>query len=184
MKLYVGDLIFPIASPGFISSAIRKITKSEFSHVGMVYDKNWIFEAHMGKNTRLNPMAEYEGKKFRVLRPKLSNIEKARLKDLMEEFNGTFYSPWDIGTNFAFSWLKPARRRAVVDKLGSKKMMICSELVARMLYTVDPKQFALFKEYGGFQPVDVFMQGLSSGMKEIEEAAAVPAARIDVVPEV
>lgn len=169
MKLYVGDLIFPAPS-GFVGKGIAAVTRSNFSHVGMVYDKNWVFEAHIGKNTRLNPLKEHNGKKFRVLRPNLTTKEKHHLKKLMEEFNGTPYSTWDIFTNFTFSWLRPKARRGLVSKLGSKGMMICSELIGRMLFTVDSKKFAYFNQYGGLQPGDVFDLGMENGMREIKDS--------------
>lgn len=180
MNLYVGDLLFAEAD-GFIGKSISIVTHSPFSHVGMIYNREWIFEAHMVENTRLNPLKDYQGRKFRVLRPRLTNEEKHQLKKLMEEFNGALYSPWDILTNFTFSWLPPATRRNLVAKLGRKKMMICSELVGRLLYTVDPKKFSYLYPYGGLQPADVFVLGVANGMKEIIEPGIKPTEQIDVV---
>ena len=182
MKLYIGDLVFPEPS-GFVGKGIAAVTRSKFSHVGMVYNQEWIFEAHVWINTRLNPMSEYKGKTFRVLRPGLSKIEKHHVKKLMEEFNGNHYSVWDIATNFTFSWLKPITRRKLVNKLGSKKMMICSELVGRILYNVDSDKYKPFEVYSGLQPNDVFVLGLDCGMKEILEAVKEPVKKIEVIQE-
>lgn len=142
-------------SSGAISNGIRAVTRSPFSHVGLIYSNDFIFETHMRVNARFNPLnKKYVGKHIVVVRPELTEGQKADIKRRCEYYDETRYSMWDIATNFAMSWLPPEKRKSIVQGIGTKSMMICSEITATIYY--EGAGFQEFVKSGGLTPSDVF----------------------------
>jgi len=151
-NLQTGDVLF-VEGKGIIGKGIALVTRSKVSHVGIIYNKDLIFETHAGQNARLNPIAKrYAGKNVLVYRPPLSDSDKEKVIKRCHKYNGSKYSMFDIGTNFLFAWMPSKLRRKIVAKLGRKSWMICSEITARILYDVNPTKFDYLKLYEGLQP--------------------------------
>lgn len=166
--LQTGDVLF-VEGKGFISEAIKKVTKSKVSHVGIIYNSKLIFETHYNTNARLNPITKtYKGKKVSVYRP-ITVVDVNRLQELCEEYNGTRYSKWDIFTNFIFSWLPAKKRRTVVAGLGTKKMAICSEMTAKILYEYSKSEFPYLYIYEGLRPEGLKEIGIENNWKLVFE---------------
>lgn len=109
----------------------------------------------MRLNARFNPLnKKYVGKHIIVVRPKLTDGQKKDIKKLCEYYDETRYSLWDIGTNFITSWLPAEIRKSVVEGVGTKSMMICSEMTATIYY--EGAGFVEFSKAGGLTPSDVF----------------------------
>lgn len=150
-----GDVLF-VCGKGIISEGIKLVTQSQVSHVGLIYNSQLIFETHAKQNARLNPIKKhYEGKKIEIYRPPLDEKEKVKLIEICHKYNGSRYSMFDIGTNFAFFWLRSPARRKVVSFLGRKSWMICSEITARILYEVNPEKFSYLAGFEGLRPDDL-----------------------------
>ncbi len=151
-NLKTGDVVF-VSGHGAISHGIRFITRSKASHVGIVYNKQLIFETHLHQNARLNPIkTTYAGKIVEVYRPPLIEVEREKVIKFCHKYNGSKYSLFDIGTNLLFFWLPSRWRRKTVSTLGRKGWMICSEITARILFDVNPEKFKYLGMYEGLQP--------------------------------
>lgn len=153
-EVYTGDLLF-YKGNSLVSKIIQKTTGSNFSHVGLVYDQEHIFETDLswGK-AQLRKLDHYEGKEIYVVRLRqLNNYSK--IKGLCQKYDKTPYSILDISTNLLFSMLKDSLREKLVRLVGTKKFAICSELSARILY--EATKYSPFKHYEGFTPQDLFM---------------------------
>lgn len=154
-KARTGDVLF-VSGTGFVGGGIKFITRSDVSHVGIIYNSQLIFETHAGQNARLNPIKKsYSGKKIELYRPPLDEKEREKVISLCHKYNGSQYSMFDIGTNFLFSWMKSPARRKVVAALGRKGWMICSEITARILYEVNPEKFSYLSTFEGLRPDDL-----------------------------
>lgn len=164
-----GDILFA-KGKGFISNGIKLVTKSEFTHVGAFYSTNLIFETHQKTNAKLSFFQkEYKNKEYVCLRTDLTEDEKQKFKNLVKKYDGTKYSGWDIFTNFVFAWLPSKARRKTVSFLGKKSVMICSELIGRILYEIDPSKFFYLKDYEGNTPYDLYKILLKYYWKNVSE---------------
>lgn len=149
MKLQTGDWLF-LKGHGLI----EKATFSKIRHVGIVFDETSIFETDLKTNARINPLRKYLDKPIDIARPKnLTPRQAFDIKLACAKYKGAPYSYLDIGLNTLFIPLHPWLRKKLIVKLGNKKYMICSELVARISYEV--LLIAYLKDFEGFQPVDL-----------------------------
>lgn len=156
MKLHdivkTGDLLF-VNGNSLVSRIIKKITTGEVNHVGVVYDKDTIFETGLswGKAEK-HKLDKYDNKKIIVVRMrKLEDREK--IQELCDKYSGTPYSIIDIITNIIFSPFNDTIREKFVKTLGTKKFMICSEMSAKILY--ETTGYKPFKDYEGLTPQDI-----------------------------
>lgn len=161
MKKQAIEVVF-FKGSGFVSNSIMKLTDSEVSHVALLLDDGagepWYFETHIGKNAAYVPARKYKDSAvvaFEIL-PKKKEFFNI-VKGLCDKYQFAPYSPWDIFTQGATSWLAPNIRKGLVKFLGGKKFMICSELAARILYEADQEQFAEFEDFEGLTPADLLM---------------------------
>lgn len=154
-----GDLLF-VKGDGFISKIIRKVTSGETNHVGVVYDKDTIFETDLswGK-AEMHPISKYDDKKVYIVRLNQFTVhgnDAEEVKRLCEKYNNTPYSVVDIITNLLLSPFNEKIRTKVVSLVGTKKYAICSELSARIIY--EAANYGPFFDYEGLEPQDLLTQ--------------------------
>lgn len=147
-----GDMLF-VNGNSIISRIIKKVTFGEVNHVGIVYDKETIFETDLswGK-AEFHKLDRYDNKKVIIVRMRKLE-DRVSIKELCEKYNGTPYSIVDIATNLLFSGLKDQIREKFVRTLGTKKFMICSEMSAKILY--EASGYKPFAKYEGLTPQDI-----------------------------
>ena len=147
-----GDLLF-VNGNGLISRLIKKITVGEVNHLGVVYDKETIFETDLswGK-AEFHNLEKYDNKKIILVRMRKLE-DRASIRKLCEKYNGTPYSIVDIATNLLFAPLKDQLREKLVEIFGTKKFMICSEMSAKILY--EASGYKPFSKYEGLNPQDL-----------------------------
>ena len=147
-----GDLLFD-SGTGFISKAIKRFTFGVTNHVGLIYDSDTIFETDVKwKKASLHPLERYNKRSILVMR--LKELEDySKIQELCTQYNGTPYSYWDILTNALFSPLKDEIREWLVERIGTKKFMICSELSARILF--EATNLTELSDYEGLTPQDL-----------------------------
>lgn len=147
-----GDLLFDSGN-GLMSRLIKKFTFGVTNHVGIIYDESTIFETDgKYKKAQFHPLDKYTDRSVLIIR--LKELEDySKIKELCTQYNGTPYSYWDIVTNALFSPLKDEVREWLVEKVGTKKFMICSELSSRILY--EATNLTELSEYEGLTPQDL-----------------------------
>jgi len=150
-KVRCGDVLFSYGK-GIVSSGIKLITRSSVTHVGIIMNKDWIFETHWGQNARLNPLEKYERQNYLIMRPPVDNTDRLKVQDRIKKYNGSRYSTLDIINNFLFCWLPTDFRRDAVSFLGTKGLMICSEITARILWESNKEKFAYLDGFEGLRP--------------------------------
>lgn len=151
----VGDIILKTNSTGQMSWLIRKFTFSNITHAAIVNSPNTLLEMDWKLKAQVNPLTVYNPKDLIVYRPKLDMGEVLKLEELCKKYDGSPYSIWDIITNAATFALAPKIRKDIVMFLGNKKHMVCSELVARIVYETNMKKFECLKQFEAIRPDDL-----------------------------
>jgi hypothetical protein len=133
--IQTGDILF-VKGSSKMSHWVRKFTFGEYTHVGILYDERVIFETdgEYGKATKF-PLSTYNGKDIEIYR--FGNPtwhDKKLMQQLCDKYEGVPYSYWDIIVKAVFFWLHPRIRGKVAAALGTKKFMICNELVMRIMH--------------------------------------------------
>lgn len=148
-------LLFPNSQIGRL---IVKATFGKVNHAAIVVNETTLFETDgdMGK-AKFMPISKYDNRHLLIMRCSYLNNKEADLLKLCQRYNGTPYSYWDIITNGLFCWLRPQLREKVIAFLGTKRFMVCSELVARIVYQLTwRKEWA---DYEGMVPEDIRLLG-------------------------
>lgn len=146
-----GDMIF-VHGNSWISRTIQKVTFSQVNHVGIIYDSKQVFETDItwGKAS-LRDLAKYNKVAVVIVRPK--DIWPKGIQYLCEHYDKTPYSWLDIITNLLLAPFKDEIRKKVVEVVGTKKYMICSELTARIMYEMT--HLSYLRGYEGYTPQDL-----------------------------
>lgn len=147
-----GDLLL-VNGNSIVSRIIKKITTGEVNHIGVIYDKDTIFETDIswGK-AEFHKLEKYDNKKVIILRMRKLE-DRVSVQELCEKYNGTPYSIIDIATNLLLSPFNDSIRQKFVRTVGTKKFMICSEMSAKILY--EASGYKPFAKYEGLTPQDI-----------------------------
>lgn len=133
-KFRTGDWIF-VNGKEWVSKAIRAVTFSKVSHVGIMESEEVVFETDIKwGRAKLNPVVKYKDKSVLVYRPDYEAAQLAKIPALCAERKDRLYSALDIITNFVFAPLHPAIRGKIVSCVGNKRFQICSEQVCDITY--------------------------------------------------
>lgn len=124
VRMEVGDVVmFKPSSP--ISFVIAYLTKSEYSHVGLVVGKDMVVEADRFVNTRLSQI-EFDPNRHALYRvPGLLETQKKIIQEYAVSMIGTRYDYWQIFGWFirlVFGWNKH-------NLFNRSNYLICSELI-------------------------------------------------------
>lgn len=129
MKYNTGDILLT-SSNSLLSKIIRKFTKSEYSHIGMVYniyEKTFIVE-EIGNGLCLTPIEDYlkSDKKLLFRRPKF-NVDGSEYGKFILPFLGKLeYSFFDLIISQPIHLLTG---KWIGSKRTNEKRMICSQFV-------------------------------------------------------
>lgn len=150
-----GDWLLVYPKPDqILGKLIKKFTFGQVSHAALVVDKDTLFETDGDMLTaKFTSIAQYAGRHVIVIAPLSMKDREHDIKVRCEAYKGSPYSYWDIGTNMAFFWLAAPLRRKLISFLGTKKFMLCSELVARITYDVGKHKS--LRDYEGLTPEDL-----------------------------
>jgi uncharacterized protein YycO len=145
----IGDIILYHDGIGFFSRSIRKLTKSQYNHIGIYCGDNIIAEAvekGFVYTNNFNPK-EYSG--VDVYRLKQTyHFKKDKLKKIVDNYIGTKYGWFDICklAVYQVTRIQILRTRT--------KRMICSEAVAQIYYDYGIDLFPEIKNYDYITPED------------------------------
>jgi hypothetical protein len=111
-----------------ISSGIRIVQKTDYSHVRFKYGDQ-IYEAAHGSVSFIGPPNQQSAIVVDSYEIKLSPVEFDKFMDICMYFSGTPYGGWQI-VGFLIANMFGFRRNPLGDK---SKTQICSEIVYRVL---------------------------------------------------
>ncbi|MBO8161170.1 MAG: hypothetical protein H0Z24_05990 [Thermosipho sp. (in: Bacteria)] len=129
MNLKVGDIVF-IKPKGFISTLIAKLTKSEYSHVAIIYSTNnppSILDATW-EGTKIRPLSYYDDRGYDIY----------RLKEELNNFDEFLIRNWilnNIDVKYDYIQLVSFLNRIIfhVNKIfNNPDKFVCSEMVDRL----------------------------------------------------
>lgn len=123
-KLHIGDVILESGDTKYVSDAIKKVTKSQFSHA-MLYTNHTLIHAEGGGVFSKNPqrILVSDSKHLKVLRLK-GNVDPTILKSICDNAGakvGSLYSKIEAAITVVVKNDKPAKNRK----------QFCSRLVAQ-----------------------------------------------------
>lgn len=148
-----GDILL-ICPKNWFGRLIAKFTFGQVNHAAIVYDEAKIFETDGNQfKASFSPIEKYDGRKLVIIKARYLKKEMAKFQELCKKYNGRPYSYWDIGTNALFFFFARPIRSKVVGLFGSKEFMVCSELVARIVYEATGNK--LWKDFEGITPEDI-----------------------------
>jgi len=126
MKTKIGDLILYKDGNSWVSRTIKKLTKSEYNHVGIYVGKGYILEALIKgvKLTNVLNPDKYKGIDRYRLKSEI-NIPHKKIIEVSEKYLGRKYSKYDL----VKIWLYI--KTGIMFKRATKKL-ICSETVSRV----------------------------------------------------
>lgn len=152
-NLKPGDILL-ITPKNTIGKLIVKFTFGKVNHAAICYDSENIFETD-GDIFKADfaEIEKYEGRDVFIVRANYIRDRIKEVKDLCEKYKGRPYSYWDIVTNALFFFLARPIRSKVVGLFGSKEFMVCSELVARIVYEATGNK--IWKDFEGMTPEDI-----------------------------
>lgn len=150
----VGDVILTCPNKGGIGTLIAKFTFGKVNHAAIVYDNVKLFETDGDQyRSTFNNISKYDGREVFLIRAKYMKERAIDLQRICKQYHGFWYSYWDIATNAMFFWLTRQLRTKVVGFFGSKNCMVCSELVARVLFETTGNK--IWKDFEGITPEDI-----------------------------
>jgi hypothetical protein len=157
-----GDWILVFPKKGqWLGQAINTLTFGKVSHAVLVVDKDTLFETDgdIGKAIFTKP-EKYEARHLAIVSPVHMKDRYDQILAECKKLEGSPYSYWDIFTNASFFWLAAPIRKKVVSFFGSKRFMVCSELVARITYEATESSVfydsrAELMNYEGLTPEDL-----------------------------
>jgi len=145
--LQTGDILFAKGT-SLVSKIIRKATKGEATHVGILYDEDTIFETDGSwGQAKFQPLSRYNGKDIEIYRYKsLYPGDFDEIRMLCYAYEGTPYSYWDVIVKLGLCWLPSKLREKLTAALGNRSFMICNELVMRIMLEVTEDKLFLKTE--------------------------------------
>lgn len=148
-----GDwLLFYPKKTNILGKIITRLTFGKVSHAAIYFGDGKIFETDGDLFKAGYADAEqYDGRHIAIIRVK--GLRGKPMMEACEKYKDSPYSYWDIATNGLFFWLAAPLRKNVVQFLGTKKFMICSELVARITYEITGRKE--LHDYEGLTPEDL-----------------------------
>jgi len=148
-----GDVLL-LTPRNFVGRLIAKITFGKVNHAAIVFDANSVFETD-GDQLKADfaPIEKYEGRSMYIIRAGYIRDNLSKVQRLCKFYSGSPYSYWDIVTNATFFFLTRQIRSKVVGLFGSKKYMVCSELISRILYEATGNK--VWKDFEGTTPEDM-----------------------------
>jgi hypothetical protein len=154
----IGDVVFFRKNSSFTSKVIAKMTKSEFTHVGLIigYDKEnkivKIVESNRFVNTRIDTIELKKCKHVVYTTVEEKTQEQIyAIMNLAYKFVGVKYDYWQIIGLF-FSLLFKKRENAWFN---SKNKLICSELIDIIYYKAGIKRKGVYS-LGNVTPQELF----------------------------
>lgn len=124
MEMETGDVVFFRAQDTWISKLISKLTKSEYTHVGLALDNFRIIEADRFVNTRIVKF-EYDEKIHSLYRSKeVDDTMKEKIYTkaiLFEKYPYDYFQIFQWLFRFLFGWN--------VSIINRANRLICSELI-------------------------------------------------------
>lgn len=135
-----GDIIF-VRGDSIISRIIRLFDRGCYSHVAIAVSDTEILEAQYFTRSRIikNPYDSYD-----TISLELSNVEKVRLRKIAESLTGRWYDYRQvIGYVLRKPWNNPNN-------------MICSEIVATILYEFGYNNQVELEEFRMMKPNELY----------------------------
>jgi hypothetical protein len=128
--LQTGDIVFFKASDTFISRLIAKLTKSEYTHVGLMVSGKMMIEANRFIKTRVVPF-QFDPELHQVYRlEKLDGLTKAVINH-----RAMLYKDYSYDYGQIIGWLLRSIFRLKRDNLFNRaNALICSELIDYVYY--------------------------------------------------
>lgn len=150
-----GDwLLFFPKKGAFMGNLITKVTFGKVNHAALYVGDGKIFETDGDfLKAKYTNSADYDGKHILIIRVAGLEGKQSELIAECDKYNGSPYSYWDLITNGAFFWLAAPIRKKVVGFLGTKKFMLCSELVSRITYDITKRKE--LNDFEGMTPEDL-----------------------------
>ena len=165
-NIKTGDLLY-VSGRGPIAWLIKKLTKGQMSHVGIIYDERLVFETE-GRwlKAQLFPVTKYLKSRIFVRRLKsMSDGQRLTVKNLCEKYNNKPYSYLDILLNAVAAPMPDKWRKAFVSKLGNKAFARCGELSRRIVY--EATTYEPYQDFEASNPSETFKDGEKSGDFEV-----------------
>lgn len=152
-SVQAGDILLICPKGGF-GQLIAKFTFGMVNHAAIVYDGAKLFETDGDQfKAEFADIEKYEGRKLVIIRARYITKKIAEIQKLCKLYRGNPYSYWDIATNAFFFFLTRQIRNKAVKLFGSKRFMVCSELVSRIIYEATGNK--LWKDFEGITPEDI-----------------------------
>lgn len=152
-EVKAGDILL-ICPKNWFGRLITRFTFGTVNHAAIVYDAKNLFETDGNMFVaKFGDIDKYDGRKIVIVRAEYMRDKIQKMKELCQKYNGSPYSYWDIATNAIFFFLARQIRSKVVGLFGDKKFMVCSELVARIVYEATGNK--LWKDFEGITPEDI-----------------------------
>lgn len=152
-----GDIIFDCSGNSGIGKLIKKLTFGDAKHVAIAYNNVNVFETDgaWGK-AKFNTVDRFQDRAIEVYRFKDLSIEqRSDIQALCDKYVDSPYSYLDIASRGLLFWLHPKLRDKIVEGIGTKKFMICSELSMRIIY--EALNFEPFKHFEGLNPQEMLI---------------------------
>lgn len=134
----IGDTVFT-RDDSFISRAIRKLTKSEYSHVGLVIGEQLILESYGFAGTRITNLKTFETRGSREVVKTYSlpiKLARTQRRVIRAEASTMLGTPYDFEQAFGI-FLRVAfgfRRANLFNRINH---YICSEVIDRLFSKAD-----------------------------------------------
>jgi len=150
-----GDwLLFFPKKGSFMGTLITKATFGKVNHAAFYIGEGKIFETDGDfLKAKYTNSSDYDGKHILVIEVRGLEGKQAELKAECDKYNEAPYSYWDLITNGLFFWLAAPIRKKVVGFCGTKKFMLCSELVSRITYEITKRKE--LDDFEGLTPEDL-----------------------------
>jgi uncharacterized protein YycO len=131
MAIETGDLIFVRDQPDLISRLICWFTGSRYSHVGMIYQDDLIYEINLSRQLAIYPNRY---KHYDIYRYKkgLTHLQKIMLQD-QAAAEAKVNEGYDLPKIFEFALMKWIKKPFV---LKQNKKKICSEIVDNLYLSI------------------------------------------------
>lgn len=150
-----GDWLLTFPKKGaLIGWLITKATFGKVNHAAIYVGDGKIFETDGDfLRAKYTDAAEYDGKHVLIIGVRGMEGKEKELKAECDKYNGSPYSYWDLATNGFFFWLAAPIRKKLVEFFGTKKFMLCSELITRITYEITKRKE--LREFESSTPEDM-----------------------------
>jgi hypothetical protein len=120
-------IFFKESNNWLINKIIKFCTNSDYIHVGIVYgDGLYIIESQIGSNRNINPMNDYNGRKYIVL--DTTHLWEQNKQDILQTVSKIKYGYFDL---FAVGMKNLLGRIGIDIKVRDYAGEICSEYVSK-----------------------------------------------------